>query len=88
MEAISLKLDKNMLNNIDNNLEKNNFSTRTEFIRDSIRDKLESLKRDKLIEEFMKFRGKANKKTTYKKNRKTRERASKELMAELEKRFN
>jgi metal-responsive CopG/Arc/MetJ family transcriptional regulator len=73
MEAISLKLDKNMLQNIDHTLKENNYSTRTEFIRDAIRIKLEDLKREKLIEEFMKFRGKAKKKTTYEENRKTRD---------------
>lgn len=76
-----------MLHNIDNNLKKHNFSTRTEFIRTAIRDKLENLSRDELIKEFLKFRGKAKKKTTYEENRKTREIVSKELFAELEKRF-
>jgi len=87
MEALSLKLDKNMLNNIDVNLKKNNFSTRTEFIRTAIRDKLEDLSKDELVREFMKYKGKAKKKTTYEENRKTREIVSKELMAELDKRF-
>lgn len=73
MEAISLKLDETMLKNIDHTLKKNNYSTRTEFIREAIRVKLEELKREKLIEEFMKFRGKAKKKTTYEENRKTRD---------------
>ena len=48
---------------------------------------MEDLKKEELIEEFLKFRGKAKKKTTYEQNRKTREKVSKELMAELEKRF-
>ena len=73
MEAISLKLDETMLQNIDHTLKENNYSTRTEFIRDAIRIKLDDLKRDHLIEEFMKFRGKSKKKTTYEENRKTRE---------------
>ncbi|MFH1173992.1 MAG: ribbon-helix-helix domain-containing protein [archaeon] len=40
MEALTLKLDKAMLKNIDTALPKHNFSTRTEFIREAIRDKL------------------------------------------------
>lgn len=40
------------------------------------------------IKEFLKFRGKAKKKTTYENNRKIREILSKELMEELEKNFN
>ena len=53
METISLKLDEDMLHNMDKTLKKHNFSTRTEFIRDAIRDKLERLTRDELIEIFM-----------------------------------
>lgn len=87
MESISLKLDENMLSNIDKNLKKHNYSTRTEFIRTAIRDKLENLSRDELIKEFMRFRGKSGKKTTYSENRKTKELVSKELMKELDRRF-
>ena len=87
MEAISLKLDENMLHNIDQSLQKNNFSTRTEFIRTAIRDKLEDLCRDDLIKEFMKFRGKSKKKTSDKELKKIRAEVSRELMEELDKRF-
>lgn len=82
MEAISLKLEKNMLKNIDKSLKNNNYSTRTEFIRNAIRKQLEELNRDQLIKEFMKFRGKSKIKTTYEQNRKTREIALKELIKE------
>ena len=87
MEIISLKMDEHLLNAVDKNLSKNNFSTRTEFIRTAIREKLADLSRDELIKEFLKFRGSAKKKTTYKENRRTREAVSKELMAELDKKF-
>jgi len=82
MEAVSLKLDENMLKNVDNSLKDNNYSTRTEFIRDAIRDKLEQLHRARLAQEFLKFRGKAGKKTTREQNRKTAEIALKELIEE------
>lgn len=73
MEAISLKLDENLLSNMDANLKKHNYSTRTEFIRTAIRDKLEELSRDDLIKEFMKFKGKAPRKTSDEERTKTRE---------------
>lgn len=82
MEAISLKLDENMLTNIDENLKKHNYSTRTEFIRTAIRDKLEGLSRDDLIKEFMKFKGKAPRKTTDKERAKIREQALLEMAKE------
>jgi metal-responsive CopG/Arc/MetJ family transcriptional regulator len=87
MEAISLKLDENMLANIDENLKKHNYSTRTEFIRTAIRDKLEDLSRDDLIKEFMKFKGKSKKKTSDEELKKIRAEVSRELMEELDKKF-
>jgi metal-responsive CopG/Arc/MetJ family transcriptional regulator len=68
-------------------LSSSGYSTRTEFIREAIRKKLDEIERGKMIKEFFSYRGKAGKKTTYKENRKTREIASKELFEELEKRF-
>ena len=53
METITIKLDENMLNNIDKSLSKHNYSTRTEFIRDAIRKRYEQMTRDDLITEFM-----------------------------------
>jgi metal-responsive CopG/Arc/MetJ family transcriptional regulator len=76
-----------VLKEIDRSIAEHNFNSRTEFIRDAIRDKLAELSKEDLINEFLKFRGKARKKTTYEENRKTREIVSKELMAELEKKF-
>jgi len=87
MEAITLKLDENMLDNIDNSLKSNNYSTRTEFIRDAIRDKLEGLKKEEIIAEFLKLRGKASKRTSLADNRRAKEEAGRELMAELDKKF-
>ena len=83
MEAVSLKLDENMLDNIDESLKGNNYSTRTEFIRDAIRDKLKNLTREKMAQEFLKFQGKAKRKTTHKENKKTAEKALNELAKEM-----
>ena len=87
METVTVKFQENVLKEIDKNIAEHHFNSRTEFIREAIRDKIEELSRDDLIKEFLKFRGKAKKKTTYEENRKTREIVSKELMAELDKRF-
>jgi metal-responsive CopG/Arc/MetJ family transcriptional regulator len=64
MEAISLKLDKTLLNEIDSNLHKHRYSTRTEFIRDSIRRRLSDLEKDKLLKLVDKMHGSSKKKTT------------------------
>lgn len=82
METISLKLDKTLLKNIDKNLSKHNFSTRTEFIRTAIRDKLEGLTKEELIKEFLKFKGASGKLTTEKEYERIREQAIKEIAKE------
>lgn len=87
METICIKLEDDLLKKMDENLKKHHFSTRSEFIRALIREKVKYMSSEDIITEFMKFRGKAKKKTTYEENRRTREQVSKELMAELDKRF-
>jgi metal-responsive CopG/Arc/MetJ family transcriptional regulator len=83
METVSVKFQEDVLKKIDANITHHNFNSRTEFIRDAIRDKLNELNKEELINEFLKFKGKSKKKTSY--NQKTK---SQELMAELDKRFN
>ena len=87
MEVVTVKFDETVLKRIDASIAKHNFNSRTEFIREAVRDKLSNLSREDLIKEFMKFRGKASKKTTYEENRKTREDVSRELLEELKKKF-
>ncbi|MFH0869613.1 MAG: ribbon-helix-helix domain-containing protein [archaeon] len=57
MEVISLKLDEQMLKNIDSVLKKHNFSTRTEFIRDAIRSRLSRLEKDEIIAKLAAAKG-------------------------------
>jgi len=63
MEVISLKLDEQMLKNIDSALKKHNFSTRTEFIRDAIRTRLSRLEKDEIIAKLASLRGAFKSKT-------------------------
>ena len=43
MENISLKLEKNFLRMIEKIMKKHNYMTKTEFIREAIRDKIKKL---------------------------------------------
>jgi len=88
MENVSVKFQEDVLKKIDTSISQHNFNSRTEFIRDAVRDKLANLNKEDLMKEFLKFRGKAPKKTTDEERRKTREQVSKELMDHLDKRFN
>ena len=87
MESVTVKFQEDILKRVDKSITDHNFNSRTEFIREAVRDKLTSLNRQDLIQEFLKFKGKAKRKTTDEENRKTREEVSKELMDELDKKF-
>ncbi len=64
METISLKLESAILNEIDHKLVKNRYSTRTEFIRDAIREKLTELEKGELLKVVAELRGASKIKTT------------------------
>ena len=51
MENVSLKLEKNFLNAIEEVMKKYNYMTKTEFIRESIRDKIRKLEEKEIIED-------------------------------------
>ncbi|MFA5797632.1 MAG: ribbon-helix-helix domain-containing protein [Candidatus Woesearchaeota archaeon] len=87
MESVSIKFQEDILKRMDESIEVHNFNSRTEFIREAVRDKLAGLSQDELMSEFLKFKGKSATKTSDNGNKKTKERISKEFMKELEKRF-
>ncbi len=80
MEAISLKLENEFLHDIKKTMKKHRYTTKTEFIREAIRDKIKDLEKEeafkKLESHFGKFKGK---KTTYKQEREVREKVGKEI---------
>jgi len=50
-------MEGKLLNEIDNTIKKHRYSTRTEFIRDSIRRKLTDLEKEEAIKKLAKFKG-------------------------------
>jgi Arc/MetJ-type ribon-helix-helix transcriptional regulator len=82
MEIVSVKFQEDVMKKVDRSIAEHNFNSRTEFIREAVRDKLEGLSREDLIKEFMKFRGKAPKKTTDKERARVREKALLEMAKE------
>lgn len=87
MEAVTIKFQEDVLKKVDETIAEHNFNSRTEFIREAVRDKIAELSKEELMNEFLKFHGKPKKKTTYEDNLKTKQIVSKELMEELGKRF-
>ncbi len=51
MENISLKLESNFLNAIQKVMKKHNYMTKTEFVREAIRDKIRKLEEKEIIED-------------------------------------
>jgi len=76
MESITIKVDESLAVEMDKAM-KPHYSTKTEFIREAIRDKLKVIKQDKAIDELKKYFGKAKAKTTYKEERQIREEVGK-----------
>lgn len=87
MEAVTVKFQEDVLKRVDESIAEHNFNSRTEFIREAVRDKLAELSKEELMNKFLKFRGRSKSKTTYKDNLKTKQAVGKELMEELGKRF-
>lgn len=51
MENVSLKLERNFLDAIEKVMKKHNYMTKTEFIRESIRDKIRKLEEREIVED-------------------------------------
>jgi len=49
MENVSLKLEENFLRAIEKIMKKHNYMTKTEFIRESIRDKIRRLEEKEIV---------------------------------------
>ena len=51
MENISLKLERNFLDAIEQVMKKHHYTTKTEFVRESIRDKIRKLEEKEIVED-------------------------------------
>ncbi len=83
MEVISLKLEGNLLREIDAKLVKHRYSTRTEFIRDAIRRKLSELEKEQLLKAVAKLHGSSKRRTSDK----ALHAAGEKVFRELEKKY-
>ncbi len=83
MEALNIKIEKKLLNEIDNVSKKYRYSTRTEFVRDAIRHKLSELEKEELLKSVSKLQGISKHRTTDEQLHK----AGEQVFNELEKKF-
>ncbi|MFH0869627.1 MAG: ribbon-helix-helix domain-containing protein [archaeon] len=87
MDIITIRFQEDILKKIDQSIVNHNFNSRTEFIREAVRDKLAGLSKEEAIDAFLSLRGKLKGRTKPEDDEKLKWAASRELMAELDKRF-
>ena len=78
MEAICIKLDERTLKAVDSSIKMHNYATRTDFIRDAVRDKLKQLEKDNFIKALEKFKGSAKTHTSDERLHEIREEVARE----------
>jgi len=64
METISLRLEDEFLQDLERVMQKYRYSTKTEFVRAAIRDKINWLKKEELLKKVAVLSGSSGKKTS------------------------
>ena len=64
METITIKMEPKLLQEIDHLLQHHRYSTRTEFIRDAIREKLSELEKATILKNLAQLQGISTRKTS------------------------
>ena len=78
METVTFKLQEDVVKKIDAVLKPLHFSNRTEFIRESVREKLNSIEKDVVLQHLITFKGAAKKKISDKELHKIRNKVASE----------
>ena len=73
MESVSLKLESGFMKDIEKIMKKNRYSTKTEFIREAIREKIDELEKKEALRNIDKLFGSSKRKTTDKQLHEARE---------------
>lgn len=83
MEAVSLKLEDTFLKDIERFMLKHRYMTKTEFIREAIRDKIKDLEKEDALQRLKKVFGKSKRKTNNKDLLEAGEKAFEDLEKEI-----
>ena len=83
MESVSLKLEDEFLEDIQKTMKKHRYTTKTEFIREAIRDKIVDLEKEEALMRLEKAYGASKRKTTDAQLKKAREEAARDIAKEL-----
>jgi len=83
METISLRFEESFLHYMEKIMKMFRYTTKTEFIREAIRDKIKSLEKEKTLMRLEKLYGASKRKTTDVQLKKAREEAVRDIANEL-----
>jgi len=64
MQAITIKMEDRLLEELDQKLGEHRYSTRTEFIRDAIREKLSELEKNEVLKNLAQLKGSSKRNTS------------------------
>ena len=64
MEPVSVKFDERSLKNLGKIMQKFGYSTKTEFIREAVRDKIRDLEKEEALKKIHKLFGTSKRRTT------------------------
>ena len=79
METISIKVEENFAGEMEKLMRRHHYTTKTEFIREAIRDKVKELEKEELLSAVRKIHGISKRKTTDAQLHAAREKAFEEL---------
>ncbi len=79
METITIKLEDKFAKDVEEAIKRHRYTTKTEFVREAIRDKLKEIEDEEALLHARKLYGASKKKTSDKALHKARERAFSEL---------
>lgn len=77
MEPVSIKFEENFLRAIERIMKKHNYMTKSEFIREAVREKIKEIEKEERIKKIDELFGSSKHKTTDKDLHKARERLEK-----------
>ena len=84
MESVSIKMEEDFASEVKKVMKKHHYTTKTEFIREAIRDKMKDLEKEAILMKVRKLYGASKRKTTDDMLHKARELAVAELEEELQ----
>lgn len=84
METVSMKLEEEFARTVEKVMKKHHYATKTEFIREALRDKVKELEKEQMLARVRALYGASQRRTTDEELHKAGERAVEELERELQ----